>query len=73
MIQNLRDLFLRENRLRSPFTHDELSTAFQNVGTWLRLYHTMPKEEDVKVRHAHRDDYIEAITMLTDFLRRYWG
>ncbi len=71
--QNLRSLFLRESRLRSPFTYDELTTTFQNVGTWLRVYHTMPKEEDVKVRHAHRDDYIEAITVLTAFLAKILG
>lgn len=64
----LRQLFLRRNRLRSLFARDDLSVAFQNVGIWLRIYHTMPKEKDVKVRYSHRDDYIAAITKLTEFL-----
>jgi len=69
----LQRLFLRESRLRSPFTHTELTTAFQNVGIWLHMYHTMPKREDVQVRHQDRDDYIEAIIKLTDFLAKAWG
>jgi hypothetical protein len=69
----LRQLFLRENRLHSLFTHDELTSAFQNAGTWLRMYQAMPKEEDVKVRHQHREDYDEAITKLTDFLAKIVG
>lgn len=71
--QNLRLLFLKESRLRSLLTYDELTATFQNVGTWLRVYHAMPKEEDVKVRHAHRDDYIEGITVLTAFLGKILG
>ena len=71
--QNLRQLFLRETRLRSPFNYDRLTAAFQNVGIWLRVYHAMPKKEDVKVRHHHRDEYIEAIIRLTDFLAKSWG
>ena len=69
----LRQLFLRNNRLYSAFTHDELIIAFQNVGTWLRIYHTMPKEEDVKVRNPSRDDYFDAINKLTDFLGKTLG
>lgn len=69
----LRQLFLRSNRLYAAFTPDELVKVFRNVGTWLRIYHAMPKEEDVKVRHAHREDYIEGITRLTDFLARTLG
>lgn len=69
----LRQLFLRNNRLYSAFIHVELITAFQNVGTWLRVYHAMPKEEDVQVRYPYRDDYIEAITKLTDFLAKTLG
>jgi hypothetical protein len=70
---SLRQLFLRENRLHSLFTHDGLSIAFQNAGTWLRMYHAMPKEEDVNIRHQHRDDYIGAITKLTEFLAKVVG
>jgi hypothetical protein len=66
----LRDLFFRENRLRSPLGHGQLSTAFQNVGMWLRLYQTMPKDKDVQVRHQGKNDYIEAITTITDFLAK---
>jgi hypothetical protein len=64
----LRKLFLQNNRLYSVLTTDKLPTAFQNVGIWLRVYHTMPKKEDVKVRNSKRDDYLEAIRNLTEFL-----
>jgi len=66
----LRDLFFRENRLRSPFGHARLATAFQNVGMWLHLYQMMPKDQDVQVRHQGRSDYIEAITTISDFLAK---
>lgn len=69
----LRQLFWKENRFSSRFTSGDLSVVFQNVGTWLRIYHTMPKEEDVNVRHPHRDDYIEAITQLSNFLSKALG
>jgi hypothetical protein len=66
----LRDLFFRENRLRSPFGHAQLSIAFENVGMWLRLYQMMPKDKDVHVRHQGRNDYIDALTTITDFLAK---
>lgn len=70
---SLRQLFLRENRLRSLFIQSELTTSFHNVGMWLRMYHAMPKQEDVTVRHQHREDYIEGITKLTGFLSKILG
>lgn len=66
----LRDLFFKENRLRFPFGHARLSTAFENVGMWLRLYHIMPKDKDVQSRHKGKNDYVEAITTITDFLAK---
>lgn len=66
----LRELFYQQNRLRFPFGHGGLADAFHNVGGWLHVYHTMPKEQDVKIRHQHRHDFAEAITTLTDFLAR---
>lgn len=69
----LRQLFLRKNRLYSPFPDNELTPAFQNVGTWLNVYHKMPKEEDVKVRDSDREDYLAAIVKLRDFLAKTVG
>jgi hypothetical protein len=69
----LRQLVLKENRFSSPFMSGELSVVFRNVGTWLRIYHTMPKEADVNVRHPCREDYIEAIEQLSDFLAKTLG
>jgi len=69
----LRQLFYGKNRLHSLFQDDELIPAFQNVGTWLRVYHEMPKEKDVIIRHSHPEDYIEAITKLNGFLARLLG
>ena len=70
---NLRQLFSRESRFRPPFRHNNLIAPFHNAGNWLREYHLMPKEEDVKVRHPYRDDYIEMITSLTNFLGKTLG
>jgi hypothetical protein len=67
---SLQQLFFKENRLRFPFGQPALTTAFQNVGIWLNLYNAIPKKEDVTVRHQFRNDYIEAITILTDFLTK---
>lgn len=64
----LQDLLLKESRLRSPFGQYRLMPAFQNVGKWLRIYHKMPKQAEVQVRHEHREDYLEGISKLTDFL-----
>lgn len=69
----LRQLLFRKNRLYSVFPGYELRPAFQNVGTWLNVYHKMPKEEDVKVRHSRREDYVEAIIKLKDFLTKTLG
>jgi len=66
----LRDLFFKENRLRFPAGHARLSSAFENVGMWLRLYQRMPKDRDVQVRHHQKKDFIEAITTITDFLAK---
>lgn len=69
----LRQRFLRKNRFSSPFLDTELSPVFQNVGTWLSVYHKMPKEQDVSIRDAYRQDYIDAIGKLTDFLVKILG
>lgn len=71
--RRLRQLFFKKNRLYSPFVDDELTTVFQNVGIWLSAYHTMPKDDDVKVRHPHRDNYFEGIRLLAGFLGRTLG
>jgi hypothetical protein len=64
----LRKIFLENNRMYSAWTTDQLMDVFENVGTWLRVYHTMPKEEDVKIRHSKREDYLEDVLKLTEFL-----
>lgn len=69
----LQVLLLKESRLRSPFGQHRLTSAFQNVGKWLRMYHRMPKQEQVQVRHEHREDYIEGVSKLTDFLASRLG
>ena len=69
----LRDLVLKESRLRTRVTSSGLLTAFQNAGTWLRVYHTMPKEEQVQVRHDRREDFVESVLKLTDFLTERLG
>jgi hypothetical protein len=69
----LRKLLLRQNHLFAMRASNDLIPVFKNLGKWLRMYHTMPKEEDVNVRDSHRDDYIEAINKLTDFLVKTVG
>ena len=70
---SLRKLWWRKNHLFATHASEDLLPAFQNVGKWLRMYHTMPKKEDVNVRDSHRDDYLEAINQLTDFLVKTVG
>ena len=65
---SLRDLLLRESRLRFPARNSELVPTFHNVGTWLRMYHTMPKKEPAQARHSYRKDFVESLAILTDFL-----
>jgi hypothetical protein len=69
----LRKLLLRKNHFFATHASDDLLPAFQNIGKWLRLFHTMPKKEDVIVRDSNRDDYIGAINKLTDFLVKTVG
>jgi hypothetical protein len=69
----LSDLLLKESRLHSPFARHSLHQAFENVGAWLRIFHGMPKQEHVQVRHQHREEYIEAISKLTGFLSNALG
>ena len=71
--QKLRDLVLKESRLRALFASSSLLLAFRNVGIWLRVYHTMPKREQVQVRHDRREDFIEGVLKLTDFLTERLG
>jgi hypothetical protein len=69
----LQQLLFRESRLRSIFPQNRLTSAFHNAGMWLRIYHKMPKKEQVEVRHEHRDDYIDGIAKLTDFVASRLG
>jgi hypothetical protein len=70
---SLRKLLLRQNHFFATHASGDLLPAFQNVGKWLRMFHTMPKKEDVNIHDSHRDDYIEAINKLTDFLVKTVG
>ncbi|MEJ2264416.1 MAG: aminoglycoside phosphotransferase family protein [Anaerolineales bacterium] len=65
---NLKKLFARKSRLHFPFAPIELDTVFRNAGAWLRLFHQLPKKDDVQVRHARREDFIETIDHFKDFL-----
>ena len=67
---NLNTLFGRTNRLQGPLSGLDLRNAFCNSGAWLRYYHTLPKDDDVQVRHATRDAYTDSITKYTNYLGR---
>jgi aminoglycoside phosphotransferase (APT) family kinase protein len=43
------------------------------VGAWLHIFHKMPKKDHMQVRHQRREDYIESISVLTDFLASVLG
>lgn len=70
---SLRKLLLRKNHLLTMRASEDLLPVFQNVGKWLRIYHTMPKKEDITIRDSQRDDFTEAIIKLTDFLAKAVG
>lgn len=66
---SLRQLFLRASRLQFTFKPSgQLIRSFENTGNWLRRYHEMPKESNVTIRHAHRHEFVEGVTVLTGFL-----
>lgn len=68
---SLRQLFAKESRLLIPFRSARSHVAFTNTGAWLREYHSLPKEADA--RHNRRDEFIESITQLTDYLAEKLG
>lgn len=68
----LRQLFWRKNGSYSLLPNRELATVFHNVGSWLNLYHKMPKE-DANVRYACREDYTKTILEFKEFLIRALG
>lgn len=65
---NLRQLFLETSRFHIAREPRELDLPFQNTGRWLRLYHEISKDADVIIRDECREDYIEAVGKLTDYL-----
>jgi hypothetical protein len=67
-LPSLNQLFLRASRLWLGFSPDNLNESFRNAGTWLRMYHQLPKNEDVKFRHTERFEFIESITDFTEYL-----
>lgn len=70
---SLRKLLLGKKIFFTTRASDDLLPTFQNIGKWLRIYHSMPKKEDVNVRDAYRNDYIASINKLTDFLVKTVG
>jgi hypothetical protein len=67
---NLSTLFGKNNRFQHPFGGRDLREAFYNAGAWLRHYHALPKETDVKIRNATRADYVNSITGYVKYLGR---
>lgn len=68
---SLRQVFAKETRLLLPFRSAKSHAAFTNAGAWLREYHSMPKE--AVTRHARRDEFIESVMKLTDYLAEQLG
>jgi hypothetical protein len=69
--RNLRQLFAKENRLQLLFTSARSDVAFGNAGAWLRAYHSLPSQAEI--RHAQRADFIELVVKFTDYLSRKVG
>lgn len=67
-LPSLNQLFLRASRLWLGFSPDNLNESYRNAGAWLRMYHQLPKNEDVKLRHTERSEFIESITDFTEYL-----
>jgi hypothetical protein len=70
---SLRQLFIRASRLRFPFTSIDLDAPLRNAGAWLCAYHALPKQDYVEARHARRADFIELVSLFTDFLGKTVG
>jgi hypothetical protein len=65
---NLRQLFLETSRFHIASEPRELNLPFQNTGKWLRLYHGISKDADGITRDECRENYVEAVAKLTDYL-----
>jgi hypothetical protein len=70
---NLRRLFSKTSRFQITSKPRDLNLPFHNTGRWLRLYHQMSKDDEVKTRDAYRDDYVAAVIKLTDYLAKAVG
>lgn len=73
MMEELQDprldhLFLKTNRLQSLFDDVDLSRQFYNAGAWLRAYHALPGQDQAKILHPSRADFITLLRKLADYL-----
>ncbi len=63
-------LFRKANRWNRVETR-ELKHAFVNSGTWLKLFHSLPKLEQTRTRHSKRKEVIRSIFEMTEYLQEY--
>jgi hypothetical protein len=55
--QDMRWVFLRQNRLSRLRNPDSLDAVFRNAGGWLRAFHRIPQADYVTKKYASFDDY----------------
>jgi hypothetical protein len=63
----LPSILLRGSRFRGSRA-DEAVPALRNTGAWLRAYHELGGCEHTGVRHATRNEFLDYIAELTDYL-----
>lgn len=69
----LHTLVLSNNRLQSKFSPDDLNPVLHNAGAWLRHFHGLSPDENVKIVYETRRDYLDSTATFTDFLTEQTG
>lgn len=65
----MRRLLNRASRFSLASAPQQLNTAFNNAGSWLRIFHQdVPLPDCVEKIHDTRSDYVEAINRFTGYL-----
>lgn len=67
-LPSLNQLFFKASRFWFAFSSRNLDQSFRNAGAWLRLFHQMPKYENVRIRHIERFEFIESLKEFTRHL-----
>lgn len=70
---NLRELVMRWQSIGSKEVDRRVETAFRNTGGWLREFHSLSAQPDVRPRHATRSEFLGHVRRVTIHLAEATG